>query len=585
MKCISWNARLALVAAAVAAPAVHAQYTIEQTLDGGYNPWIKGQSFTPGVGVSPDPGGAPTLDLTSITLFRNAGAWSGPTSDFHLNVYDGDPVGGSGALVGSSLGTVDVSLYGSKAPMTWEFAHLTLDTTQEYWALLSSTAGSGGLDVYCGMRESGSSDPYAGGTSVAGISGDPGGYHAKPTIDLAFAIELTDTQPLTADAETLFDGPGTVQFELDAGAAHAGGTYFLGASLSGQQPGIPLPGGLLLPINWDSLTDLILPNDDAQWFFDFFGQLNGQGMAHPRLEWPGHPKSAGWAIDLAACTILPFDFVSNAWTLSILPAPTTPSKELYVAYSVPGDIFRLGKIDYANPVAVQDIGLLGKRLIYALEFAGDGRLYAFESMLWGPSQLYEGDTATAALLPIGPSGSDRLDGMAYNPVDGLMYGVEAATDDLYTIDLTTGQLNYVGDLSDDGPLGLDWYAGLAFDDEGYLHVYNNAKSSSTSEKGIWRSVVPGGLQLEQLYNLEVEFGTGIFGPSMAMPAPLFIDWSSPGGEAFGWVREADSGSLSTIGWYGYHWTDSGFGWTHYPPSPLESTTFYAWTAPPAPAGP
>ena len=96
-------------------------------------------------------------------------------------------------------------------------------------------------------------------------------------------------------------------------------------------------------------------------------------------------------------------FILGVLFLSAIPA--SHARELYVAYSVPGDIFHLGRIDHADPEVVEDLGTMGHKLFRALEFAGDGRLYAYENQLWGPSQLYEVNPSNAALTPVGPSGS------------------------------------------------------------------------------------------------------------------------------------------------------------------------------------
>ena len=171
-------------------PNLRAEYLIEQTVSGGYNPWIKGQTFTPGIGIDPDPGPVSAMDLTGIVFYRSSQGWSGPTRHFYLNIYDGDPVNGAGAFVGSSINSIDVAPLDNHNPMIWNFDQISLDYDHEYWALVSSTETDGGFDVWCGMRESNQTDPYAGGTSIAGISGDPGGYFVKPTIDLAFEIGL-----------------------------------------------------------------------------------------------------------------------------------------------------------------------------------------------------------------------------------------------------------------------------------------------------------------------------------------------------------------------------------------------------------
>jgi len=187
------RALLAVVLAFVTAPAVQAQYLIQQTVNGGYNPWIKGQSFTPNVGITPSPGSVSNVNLTQVTLYRSNQGWSGPTSSFFLNIYDDDPVNGAGQFVGSSTNAIDVAPIGDFGALAWTFDDLTLSYTHTYWALVSSTNAAGGLDVYCGMRESGQGDPYAGGSSIAGITSNPGAFTVKPLIDLAFDIRLSDS--------------------------------------------------------------------------------------------------------------------------------------------------------------------------------------------------------------------------------------------------------------------------------------------------------------------------------------------------------------------------------------------------------
>ena len=563
---------------------LRAQFTIEQTVNGGYNSYTKGQTFTPSIGIDPDPGPVPTLDLTAIKLTRSMQGWSGPTSNFYLNIYDGDPVNGSGAFVGSSTNSIDVAAISDHSPLRWNFHYLTLDYTHEYWALVSSTNTNGGLDVYCGMRE-GASNPYAGGTSIAGTSSDPGGFYVKPTIDQAFEIELDLTNPLTADTKVVFETTAsTVQFEFDAGVANAGQRYFLLCGLLGTSPGTTLPGGLVLPCNWDPIiAPLIIPLNNLALFFDFTGTLDANGKATPRFEWPGRPGSAGFNIYFAACTMQPFDFVSNAWTLTIAPEFTAPNKDLHVVYKNSNDIFNLGLVDYANPATVQTIGSLGRKLIRALEFAGDGKLYAYESPGWGSGQLYEVNPTNAALTPIGPAGSRPIHDMAYNPVDGKMYAVEPglSISKMHSIDLSTGVLTFEGNILDDGPVNGNWMDGLAVDSLGHFYVYNNRQNLGMSEAGIYRSRVPGGLDFEWVHDLVSEFNLYGSGYALQTPAPLFLDWSSPLEWCFSWLREVDLSSNST-GWYRYHWNSFGLGWDDYPLNPYMSKIFYAWTAPPGP---
>lgn len=54
-----------------------------------------------------------------------------------------------------------------------------------------------------------------------------------------------------SDTEVSTVTGGTIEFDLIAGTRHAGRTYYLAGSLAGTNPGIPLGGGLTLPLNVD----------------------------------------------------------------------------------------------------------------------------------------------------------------------------------------------------------------------------------------------------------------------------------------------------------------------------------------------
>lgn len=313
---------LIMVTVVCTAPTVQAQYIIEQTIDAGYNPWIKGQSFTPSIGIKPNPGTVATLDLTAITLYRSHQPWVGPTSRFYLNIYDGDPVNGSGVFVGSSTNSVDVAPLVDFDPMKWTFDNLSLNYTQEYWAIVSSTNSSGGFDVYCGMRESGQTDPYGGGTSIAGITTDPAGYHVKPTIDLAFYIEL-DLSSLISDTTTLSESTGgKVNFNLNAGSKNAGRSYLMFAGVTGTNPGfIPPPGLVTIPINWDIFTNLVINLTNTSIFQNFYGTLDSSGKATAMFDTLGpFTGGAGLNMNFAFGLDLSYwDFASNPVFVDVVP--------------------------------------------------------------------------------------------------------------------------------------------------------------------------------------------------------------------------------------------------------------------------
>ncbi|MHC4942350.1 MAG: hypothetical protein ACYTG7_04960, partial [Planctomycetota bacterium] len=125
---------------------------------------------------------------------------------------------------------------------------------------------------------------------------------------------------LTADAETLPESGGTVNFLLEAGASNAGRKYLLLGSVSGMEPGYPLPGGLeTLPLNWDGITQTILLLLNTAVFTDFLGTLDGAGLAAAQLNAPPLPAgSAGATLCFAFCLNSPFDFASNPALIEIV---------------------------------------------------------------------------------------------------------------------------------------------------------------------------------------------------------------------------------------------------------------------------
>lgn len=295
-------------------------YGIDQTVSGGANANAKGQTFTPNVGIDPDPGTPTTLDLTAISMIRSSHGWNGPTSEFFMNIYDGDPVNGTGVFVGSSRNSVDVAAMGDRDRLTWTFPLTTLEYGHQYWALFSSTATDGGLDVRCGMREGGS-DPYVGGVAIRGTAADPDGFYESPTTDFSCEIDFVDSQPLTSDFLVLGEmTPGAIRFDLDAGVANATDMYFLVFGTLGTSPGTTLPGGLVLPVNYDeAFTPLGFMMTQYNVFTGFSGKLDAAGRARAGFRWPGMLGSVGMEYSFAGCTAFPFDFVSNPLTVTILP--------------------------------------------------------------------------------------------------------------------------------------------------------------------------------------------------------------------------------------------------------------------------
>jgi hypothetical protein len=113
---------------------------------------------------------------------------------------------------------------------------------------------------------------------------------------------------------------GTANFSLFAGQANANRNYILLGSVSGMQPGTPLPGGLVtLPLNWDIFTDFVLLLINSPLFLDFMGTLDGLGQGTAQINTPPIPGFAGTTMYYAYALNQPWDFASNPIVIEIVP--------------------------------------------------------------------------------------------------------------------------------------------------------------------------------------------------------------------------------------------------------------------------
>jgi hypothetical protein len=127
---------------------------------------------------------------------------------------------------------------------------------------------------------------------------------------------------LNADTTTLSQSTGgVVTLDLDAGTSHAGRLYLLFGGVSGTQPGTTLPGGLVIPLNRDFFTDLTMLYANSAFFADFQGTLNfaGKATAHFNTQGPLPPGSVGRTVHFAGTLFNPFDFVTNAVAIDVVP--------------------------------------------------------------------------------------------------------------------------------------------------------------------------------------------------------------------------------------------------------------------------
>ena len=126
---------------------------------------------------------------------------------------------------------------------------------------------------------------------------------------------------LMADIYELSESTGgTINFTLDAGAWNANRNYLLLGSVTGTEPGTPLPGGkATLPLNWDNFTNVIINMVNSSVFTNFQGKLDGQGNGTAQLNLPPVPGTAGLTMYYAFALNNPWDFASNPVPIEIVP--------------------------------------------------------------------------------------------------------------------------------------------------------------------------------------------------------------------------------------------------------------------------
>lgn len=133
-------------------------------------------------------------------------------------------------------------------------------------------------------------------------------------------VVAADPAFLATDADTVPEAGGTVNFHLCGYGDKAGRNYILLGSVSGTEPGTPLPGGqAVLPLNWDAFTNTVLALVNTPVFTGFMGTLDGDGYAPASLNLPAVPGTAGLVMYFAYALNGPWDFASNAVSVEITP--------------------------------------------------------------------------------------------------------------------------------------------------------------------------------------------------------------------------------------------------------------------------
>ncbi|HZW11434.1 MAG TPA: hypothetical protein VFF69_16135 [Phycisphaerales bacterium] len=170
------------------------------------------------------------------------------------------------------------------------------------------------------------------------------------------------------------------------------------------------------------------------------------------------------------------------------------------------------RFDPSNPAGYEVVGSMHVPGIGfgGLDFDAGGNLWAYASFFkntgGAAAGLYSVDPTTGLATPLGRS-SQSLQDLAFNPVDGKMYGVNTQNrvTKLYTVDLSTGGVSLVGTF---GGLPADQHAmSFAIDSDGRFYVHDLSQDKIFAGDG---------LDLAELYDLpqDTNFSQG-----------MTIDWS------------------------------------------------------------
>ena len=147
------------------------------------------------------------------------------------------------------------------------------------------------------------------------------GSNQKP-FDAHYVDEAEGTIPdtLWGDTDSVPEAGGTVNIDLSADATNGGRYYFLFSSVTGSDPGTPLPGGrVTLPINWDAFTNVAISLANSSFFVNFMGTLDASGKSTASLVLPAMPGFAGITMTFAYALKAPWDFASNPMGIEIVP--------------------------------------------------------------------------------------------------------------------------------------------------------------------------------------------------------------------------------------------------------------------------
>ena len=209
------------------------------------------------------------------------------------------------------------SSYGIQQPMTIEVSNDDGVT----WVLVEAISHAPGWHRHT-FRVAEQVTPSAQVRFRISATDEPNDDVVEALVDDFHLYRLLEESPLWAETyEIPVSTGGRVPFTLAAGPAHADQVYLLLGSASGMEPGIPLPGGAVLPLNWDAFTRMVLNLLHTPYFTGFSGVLDGTGRATAQLDTRGplSPSLVGSTLCFAyMIEPVPY-FASNGIEVTFVP--------------------------------------------------------------------------------------------------------------------------------------------------------------------------------------------------------------------------------------------------------------------------
>jgi|GEM_PF-826754 len=154
------------------------------------------------------------------------------------------------------------------------------------------------------------------------VQDQPNNSITEAGVDDVMVVRINADSSIWAGAYTISAPQGcSIPLYIDAGSAYAGRQYVVGGSMSGSYPGYALPGGKVIPLNYDGFTAMVLSHLNAPQFQDFLGNLDGAGEAVAMLDsfGPVNPLYVGRRLTFAFTLTGAFDFVSTPVQIVIEP--------------------------------------------------------------------------------------------------------------------------------------------------------------------------------------------------------------------------------------------------------------------------